>query len=78
MSCTICGANNQTEFPAEVCIHSPDLRDADKLGVFIFPKVQVCLDCGSSSFMTPTSQLAQLRAAIEPLADRGPRIISNS
>ena len=68
MACTSCASSNQTEFPAEVNIHFPGLRNANKLGVFVFPRLLVCLDCGYSSFMTPAPELAQLRAADKPLA----------
>ncbi len=64
MPCPFCTSNNQTELPAEVNIHFPGLKNADKPGVFVFPRLLVCLDCGSSSFMTPASELARL-------ADRG-------
>jgi len=60
MSCAICTSSNQTEFGAEVHIHFPGFRNAAKPGVFVFPSLLVCLDCGSSSFMTPASELAQL------------------
>jgi hypothetical protein len=66
MSCTFCQSANQREFSAEVNIHFPFRWDSDNSGVFVFPKLLVCLDCGSTSFMTPSSQLAQLRAADEP------------
>ena len=68
MPCTFCGSGNQREFPGEVNIHLPDLRTSHNAGVFVFPRLLVCLDCGSSMFMTPTSELAQLRAADEALA----------
>ncbi len=63
MSCTFCASSNQTEFPAEVNIHFPGLRNADKPGVFVFPRLLICLDCGSSAFTTPASELAQLVSA---------------
>jgi hypothetical protein len=64
MSCLKCGSSNQTEYASEINLHLPHhLRNADKVGVFVFPRVQVCLDCGSSSFMTPASELEELRAA---------------
>lgn len=68
MACTSCASSNQTEFPAEVNIRFSDLKNSNELGVFVFPRVLVCHDCGSSSFMTPAPELAQLRAADEPLA----------
>ena len=60
MLCTLCASSNLREFPAEVNIHFPGLKNADKPGVFVFPKLLVCLDCGSSSFMTPTSEVARI------------------
>jgi hypothetical protein len=68
MSCAFCTSSNQTEFPAEVNIHFPDLRDADQLAVFVFPRILVCLDCGCSSFTTPAPELERLRAANESFA----------
>jgi len=60
MSCAFCTSTNQTEFPAEVNIHRLGLSNADRAGVFVFPRVLVCLDCGFSSFMTPEPELGQL------------------
>jgi hypothetical protein len=68
VACSFCTSSNQTEFPAEVGIHFPNLKDADKGLVFVFPKVLVCLDCGYSSFMTPAPELERLRAADKSLA----------
>lgn len=68
MSCTFCRSSNQTEFPSEVNIHLPGLKNAAQPGVFVFPRLLVCLDCGSSSFMTPASQLAKLFHADELMA----------
>jgi hypothetical protein len=70
MPCTFCASSNQMEFPAEVMIHFPGLKNADKPGVFVFPRLLVCLDCGSSSFTTPASELARLgraRASVSTL-----------
>ena len=69
MACAICGSSNETEFPAEVNIHFSDcLRDANEIGVFVFPRLLVCLDCGLSSILTPAPELARLRAADKSLA----------
>jgi hypothetical protein len=61
MSCPYCTSGNQKEFPAEIGIHFPDLSDADRLGVSVFPRILVCLDCGCSSFMTPLPELRRLK-----------------
>lgn len=60
MSCAVCTSRHQAEFNAEVNIHFPGLTNADKPGIFVFPKLLVCLNCGFSRFMTPASELAQL------------------
>jgi len=60
MSCTICNSSRQAEFPAEMYIHFPGIENADKPGVFVFQKLLVCEDCGSSLFITPVPELARL------------------
>ena len=70
MPCPFCASGKQREFPAEVHIHLPDLRNLHNPGFFVFPRLLVCLDCGYSSFVTPPSELAELCAADEPLPDR--------
>ena len=67
MPCTSCASGNQREFPAEVNIHLPGLRNSHNPGVFVFPRLLVCLDCGASSFVTPPSELDELCAADEPV-----------
>lgn len=64
MSCALCMSGHQGDFAAEVHVHLPRLADADKPGVFVFPKVLVCLNCGFSAFTTPASELAELARAV--------------
>ena len=71
VACTFCTSSNQREFPAEVNIHFPGLRNAERHGVFVFPRLLICLDCGSSSFTMPTSQLAHLAGASTPQPNHG-------
>jgi hypothetical protein len=52
MPCTSCTSGNQREYPAEVKSHLSGLRNSKNLGVFVFPRLLVCLDCGYSSFIT--------------------------
>jgi hypothetical protein len=63
MYCALCESSNQAEFPTEMNIHFRGLRNIDKPGVLVFPKVLICLDCGSSTFTTPKSDLALLAKA---------------
>lgn len=60
MSCLLCASGNQAEFGGEILIHFRGLKNLDKTPVWVFPKLLVCLDCGSSRFMTPESELALL------------------
>ena len=60
MSCLSCASSNQAELTAEVYIHFPGLKNLDKPGVFIFPKLSVCLDCGFSRFTAPEAELKSL------------------
>ncbi len=60
MSCLLRASGNQAEFGSEILIHFRGLKNLDKPSVWVFPKLFVCLDCGSSRFMTPESELALL------------------
>jgi hypothetical protein len=60
MYCPSCQSSNQAEFSAEMIIHFSGLKNIDKPGVWVFPKVSVCLDCGFSRFSTPKTELALL------------------
>jgi len=52
MSCGSCTSPNVAEFPAEINIHL-DGKNLDQVGVLVFLKIFVCLDCGVSRFTTP-------------------------
>jgi hypothetical protein len=41
-------------------IHFPELKDINKLVVWVFPEVVVCLDCGTAEFAVPEEELRQL------------------
>jgi hypothetical protein len=60
MPCLLCASGNQAEFGAEILIHFPGLRNLDQQPVWVFPKLLICLDCGSSRFITPEGALALL------------------
>jgi hypothetical protein len=56
MSCKLCQSNNQREFSAEINIHP----SAFEGGIFVFPKLVVCLDCGFTEFSLPKTELRLL------------------
>jgi hypothetical protein len=55
-----CGSLNRGTFTGEVAIHFPGLQDIDKPIVWVFPELIVCLNCGTTEFAVPKSELRQL------------------
>jgi hypothetical protein len=66
MSCKLCSSTNETEFAAEIMIHFSDRRHLDNPGVLTFPKLSVCLDCGSTWFTIPETELRLVREGNAP------------
>jgi hypothetical protein len=66
MVCVLCASNNEVEFPAEMILHFAfsGLHDLNKNGVFLYPKVLVCLDCGFSRFTTSENEVAALAKGV--------------
>jgi len=60
MMCPLCASANQSEFTAEINIHSHGRENIDNPGVLVFPKLWVCWDCGSSLFSISEPELSQL------------------
>lgn len=56
MSCKSCQSNNQRVFSAEINIH-PSVFEG---GIFVFPNIVVCLDCGFTEFVLPENELRML------------------
>jgi hypothetical protein len=63
MSCTGCTSERQAEFGAEINIHFCGREGLDKPGVWIFPKLLVCLDCGTAQFAVAGAELAVLESS---------------
>jgi len=60
MICLSCRSANQAELTAEMVIHFPGVKNLDRPGVWLFPKLLVCLNCGSSRFKVPEIELASV------------------
>jgi hypothetical protein len=60
MPCRSCGSVNQGKFSGEMAIHFPGLKNLDQPIVWVFPKIVVCLDCGSAEFVLSEAELRQL------------------
>jgi len=60
MSCPACASSNQSEFPVEMIIHLPGIKNVNNPGVLLFPRLLVCLDCGFLRYIVPASELTLL------------------
>ena len=60
MPCKSCESVNQGKFSAEMAIHFLGLENIDKLAVWVFPKLVVCLDCGATEFVISEEERRQL------------------
>jgi hypothetical protein len=60
MACLLCGSTHEREFAAEMVIHVGGLTNIDNPGVWVFPKLVTCLDCGIVRFNVSKSDLASL------------------
>jgi hypothetical protein len=61
MGCKSCGSVNRRKFTAEIGIHFPGgLKDIDIPIVWVFPEVDVCLECGIAEFGVPEDDLREL------------------
>jgi len=65
MSCLLCGSGNRAELTAEMVIHFSGLKNLDKPGVWVFPELLVCLDCGCAHFTVPKTELASIAYTLE-------------
>jgi hypothetical protein len=72
MSCTACTSERQAEFGAEINIHFSGREGLDKPGVWIFPTLLVCLDCGTTKFDIAGAELAVLVSGTRRSAATGP------
>lgn len=60
MACLLCGSTHEKELAAEMAIHTGGLTNIDNPGVWVFPTLVTCLDCGILQFNVSKSDLASL------------------
>jgi hypothetical protein len=61
MQCQQCGSKTDVRaFKSEIGIHFPGWEGLSKPLVFVFPKINVCAQCGSASFVIPEPELREL------------------
>ena len=56
-----CSVDNRRTSNGEVALHVPGLQGLDKPTLLVFPKVQVCLNCGVAAFVVEDADLRHLR-----------------
>jgi hypothetical protein len=61
MRCKQCESENLKVFSGELAIHFPGLENLNKPHVLVFPKLNVCFECGFVEFGLPAEQLAELK-----------------
>ncbi len=64
MPCLLCGSGNEAELTGEIVIHFSGLKNLDKPGVWVFPNLLVCLDCGFLQSTVPAPELTFLAVGI--------------
>jgi hypothetical protein len=74
MACNRCTSDNQRTFNGEVAIHFPGLNGLEKLIVWSFPKLDVCLECGFTAFIVPAKELSVL---VQGVAVEGALVLDN-
>ena len=60
MFCKSCHDNNCCILNGEIAIHFPGLNGLNKPIIWVFPKIKVCLECGSAEFRIPEEQIGEL------------------
>ena len=57
MPCKACHSAKKGEFPAEINIHFPGMKNLAEPTIFVFPTLLVCLDCGFTEFSISETEL---------------------
>ena len=63
--CKKCGSRYLTEFGTEICLHIPGQQNLAVPPVLVFPKLAICLDCGTvAEFSILKEHLTELRGHV--------------
>ena len=76
--CRSCRSANSSTFTGEIAIHFPGLEGLDRPIVWVFPKLQVCLNCGFTEFAIPEGELRRLVESDTTAALRAAREMASS
>jgi hypothetical protein len=64
MPCIACGSNCEKEFATEMILHLSGIKNLDEPGVWAFPKLFVCMNCGYSHFIIEEPSWRPLQTSI--------------
>jgi hypothetical protein len=67
--CPKCAFESQMQFVTEVNVHLPNPY-SEQVGIFLFPRLSVCPNCGSAQFKVPSEDLRRLVQQAKPLPSR--------
>jgi hypothetical protein len=56
-----CQSSKPSQFNGEIAIHFPGVEGLNKITVWVFPKLQICLSCGFAAFTVPERELRALQ-----------------
>jgi hypothetical protein len=60
-TCKSCKCREPGQFNGEIAIHFSGVEGLQKMIVWVFPKVRVCLNCGFTEFTVPERELRTLK-----------------
>ena len=61
VTCMSCQSSKPSQFNGEIAIHFPGVEGLNKITVWVFPKLQICLSCGFAAFTIPERELRALQ-----------------
>jgi len=64
MPCIACGSNCQEEFDAELILHFSGIKNLDEPGLWVSPKLLICLNCGYAHFTIQEPSWRPVRASL--------------
>lgn len=71
MECKGCASHDIRIFNGELAVHFPGRDGLTKPIVWVFPRLEVCLVCGSTNLTIPAEQLNLLQGGLGPDAPVG-------
>jgi hypothetical protein len=77
MTCLSCQSVKHAELTAEMLAHFPGRANLDKPGIWLFPRLLVCLNCGFSRFTVPETELASI-AKLSPTIESSTTVASRN